>query len=131
MTGKCEAVFHRCICGLDEHSADIAHECQEPDPQCGGSWRDDPTDPTRVVIVRYPGIRKGGPNVKFALEEGLVDPNPDGAPVVEDRDDPSVVRASRGGIRYYRADGTPIIPPIETTGREVRLLDAPTVDAEP
>jgi hypothetical protein len=67
----CNAMFHLCCCGLDEHPANVPHECEDPDPQCGGSWLDHPTMHTHVFVVRFPGIRPGGPN-EGAF--GLTDP---------------------------------------------------------
>jgi hypothetical protein len=94
---QCTAELYGCDCGLAEHPVDVAHECDEPDPQCGGSWLDHPTDPSKVLVVRWPGIRPGGINEARAKAAGIVDP-PDGEPVEHDRY--YTFRVARGPIKY-------------------------------
>jgi hypothetical protein len=69
----CEASLSRCRCGLDEHGPDVAHECVDADPECGGSWFDHPTMPDHVLVVRWPGLRPGGINADKGL---ATDPEP-------------------------------------------------------
>lgn len=58
----CGSRLAGCRCGLPPgHGGDV-HECAEPDPTCGGAWKDHPTDPNTVFVVRWPGTRPGGPN---------------------------------------------------------------------
>lgn len=59
---RCTATLSRCECGLDEHPPDVVHECSDPDPKCGGSWLDHPTNPDLIMVVRWPGNRPGGVN---------------------------------------------------------------------
>lgn len=90
----CNDRMHACHCGLPPgHDGD--HECAVPDPQCGGIWRDH-EDPDMAWVIRYPGVRAGGPN------EGM-ESDPD-EPVAEPRTDPPVAtwpRGPRGGISFF------------------------------
>lgn len=97
----CDAFCDRCECGLEEHPVDVPHHCETSDPQCGGVWFDHPTDPDRILVVRYPGLRPGGPNVERAARDGTADPI-DG---LIDEPRPmsfwqAILRAPRGPIRF-------------------------------
>jgi hypothetical protein len=113
MAEVCGATVARCCCGLEPHGPETPHECKEPDPTCGGSWLDHPTDPDRMLVVRWPGIRGNPETMKVAAEEypSLTDPPP-GEPSDEPRPMemvyfpglgyfPRRVRAPRGGIKFY------------------------------
>lgn len=71
----CGDRMYACRCGLAP-GHEGAHECVDPDPQCGGSWADHPHDPHLAVVQRWPGVRPGGPS------EGMPLP---GLPHVEER----------------------------------------------
>jgi hypothetical protein len=92
----CGDRMHACRCGLAPLH-DGPHKCAEPDPQCGGSWADH-EDPDLAWVIRYPGVRAGGPN------EGFGD-DPD-EPVAEPRLDPPdplamLLNAPRGAISFF------------------------------
>lgn len=113
----CDATLDRCTCGLDDHPAAVAHECVDPDPQCGGSWLDHPTDPALVLVVRWPGLRGNPVAIEHAARLGLTDPPP-GETITEPRppDDDAdmwamlglpnlgLIRVARGPIRYIPVD---------------------------
>jgi hypothetical protein len=85
----CNDRMHRCRCGLPpDHEG--AHECVDPDPQCGGCWMDHPTDRHQAIVIRYPG-RRGGPTADMDLELPI-------GPAAEPRDD--IIRMPRGAIQY-------------------------------
>ena len=73
ITVTCPATLSECRCGLDPHPPDVPHQCVDPDPQCGGSWLDHPTEPNKMLVVRWPGIR-GGSTTEIAERDGIVDP---------------------------------------------------------
>ena len=76
LTGQCPHHLFGCVCGLQVHDESVAHECATEDPQCGGSWISKVEHPTLAWVVRWPGIRPGGPNQYVPID----DP-PDGEPV--------------------------------------------------
>jgi hypothetical protein len=86
----CNDRMHRCRCGLPP-GHEGAHECVDPDPQCGGSWMDHPTDRHQAIVLVWPGMRDGGPCVDLDIELPI-------GPVAEPRDD--IFRAPRGAIRF-------------------------------
>ncbi len=96
ITVTCPATADLCRCGLDPHPADVPHQCVDADPQCGGMWFDHPTDPNKLLVVRWPGLR-GGPNAERAKRLGITDPPP-GEPVEDYREVPFTV--ARGPITF-------------------------------
>lgn len=102
---RCGARLSNCVCGLLAHPSTVAHECQDPDPQCGGSWFDHPSDPDLVLVVRWPGLRGNPLAIEHAAKLGMADPPP-GAPVEEPRDPaPYRVRMPRGPIKFLPPPG--------------------------
>ena len=80
----CGDKLYSCRCGLvPGHTGD--HECAEPDPQCGGSWRDDTEDEHAAFVMRWPGIRPSGPCEGLIIDGVLGDPDPTGPGIPIDR----------------------------------------------
>lgn len=100
ITITCGARLSHCECGLDPHPADVPHECKDPDPHCGGSWLDDPDDPRKMFVVRWPGLRSNAAAQALAAEDGLTDPPPGGPYVHDNRPMPIGFAALRGRISF-------------------------------
>lgn len=112
----CHATLDRCTCGLDDHPADVAHECADPDPQCGGSWLDHPTDPALILVVKWPGLRGNPLAIAQAAKLGITDPPP-GETITEARP-----HADDAWVRFCARLGLPSTVPFKLVRGPIRYL---------
>lgn len=105
---ECGAMSSRCYC-VELEGHDPPHRCEVPDPTCGGVWADHPTDPDKIIVYRWPGIRGDNPDsLAIAIEEGLADSDegvetdrPEEVEFIPGLGLMPKIRARRGGITFY------------------------------